>query len=97
MDELECLNYEFNFTDASAPEFHVSLQIFGFVLLDPALDCRDFIEQVRRGTARINKRLMLTKELVGQLPAAGDPARLDQGDPFPRFAKACVVILHALE
>src|SRR5207302_3067883 len=55
------------------------------------------VEQIRRGTARINERLMLPQEFVSKLAAAADSAGLDQGQPLPSFAKAAVVVLHTFE
>ena len=40
---------------------------------------------------------MLPEKFVGQLAAPSDPARLDQGEALPRFAKAGVIIFHAVD
>ena len=49
------------------------------------------------GLLGINEGLVLAKKFVGELAAAANPSRLDQREPFPGFAEARIVILHALE
>ena len=61
------------------------------------LDRGNFVEQIRRRAFRKNERLKLAQEIVGQFAVAADPPRLDQREPLPHFAKAGVIIFHALE
>src|SRR5262249_51856590 len=77
VNELKRLDYEFNFTNSSAAQLAVSPQILRGILFNPAVDRGNLIEQIRGGTARINKRLVLTQKFVGQLSATGDSTRLD--------------------
>src|SRR5947209_3057548 len=77
VDKLQSLDDELDFANTAAAEFDVPLQIFRGVLLDPALDSRNLIQQIRRRAARVDKRLMLTQEFVRELETAGNPARFD--------------------
>src|SRR5579864_280317 len=97
MDELQRLDDEFNFTNAATAKFDISFQILGRIVLDPALDRGNFVEQIRGGTAWINKWLMLPQEFVSELTTAGDAAGFDQRDSFPGFTESGVVIFHALQ
>ena len=99
VDELERLHDEFDFTNSATPKFNVPVQFvrsqcFAFY---PPFDVCDFIEQIRGRAARVNERLMLAQEFVGQFATAGDFPRFDQCNPLPRFPKAGVVIFHAFE
>ena len=40
---------------------------------------------------------MLPQEFVSKLAAAADPARFDQREPLPSFAKAGIIIFHAFQ
>src|ERR1051326_7850738 len=99
MNELQRLDHELDFANAAAAEFHIALKRAQAhdVSLDSPFDVRNFVEQVRRRTARINKRLMLPKEFVGQFAIPRDAARLDQRHALPGFAKAGIIIFHAFE
>src|SRR5215469_9579873 len=99
VDELERLDNKFDFTNASASEFYVALELVrsDHVALDASLDVCNLVEQIGRFNRRINKRLMLLQEFVCQLAAAGDSARLDQREALPSFAKASIIIFHALK
>ena len=77
MDELQRLYHEFDFPNAAASEFDVSVQVFGRIVFDPALDAGNFVEQIRGGASRIDKWLMLAQKFVGQFPTAGDAAGFD--------------------
>ena len=99
MNELQRLHDEFDFTNSATPKFNVSVQFIlsESVVFDPSFDVSDFVQQIRRRATRINERLVLTQEFVGQLATACDSPRFDQCDPFPRFTKAGVIIFHALK
>src|SRR5690349_20982437 len=97
VNELQCLDDKLDLANAAAPELHISLEISGKVVLDPALDARNFVEQIRRRTARIDQRLVLPQTCICELAATGDAARLYQRHPLPGFAGICLIILHALE
>ena len=78
-NELERLDNEFDFTNSATPELNVPVQFVcsqGFAFY-PAFDFCDFIEQIRGRAARINERLMLAQEFVGQFATACDPSRFD--------------------
>ena len=98
VQQLQRLHDEFDLANAAGPELDVPLQILvaDDVALDPSLDRRDLIEQLRRCAFRIDERLMFAQEIVGKFFAAGDAARFDQREALPRFAEPAVVILEAL-
>src|SRR5438477_13161152 len=97
VDELESLHDEFNLADSAAAEFHVTLKRFvtDDIAFDSAFDAGDFVQQVRRGASRINKRLMLPEKFVGQLAVAGHAARLDQSQAFPGLTESPIIMGHA--
>ena len=99
MQELERLNDKFDFANSARAQLDVSLDIFvaNDVPLDPSFDRGNFVEQIRRRALGINEGLMLAEKFVGELAAAANPARFDQREPFPGFAKTGIVIFHALE
>ena len=77
VDELERLHHEFDFTNASASEFNVTVQVCSVVVLDPPFDVCDLVQQIGSWAVRINKRLVLPQEFVDQFATAGDAARLN--------------------
>src|SRR5689334_14170760 len=99
VNELKRLDNEFDFANATGAKFDVAAEVLlsHDIALDASLDVSDLVEQVGRGTARINERLMLPREFVCKLAAAADSAGFDQCQPFPRFTKAAVVMLHAFQ
>src|SRR5262252_6809484 len=99
VDELERLHNEFDLANAAAPKFHVALELVrpDNVALDALLDTGDFIQQIGRDAFRVNERLVLPQEFIGQFAAAADSARLDQRQAFPGFAKPGIIIFHALK
>src|SRR4029077_16183731 len=99
MDKLQRLHDELDVANAAASKFYVALQLFrpNYVALDAVLDVRNLLEQIRRCTFRVDEWLMQPQEIVSQLAAAGDSARLDERNPLPRFAEPRVIVFHALE
>ena len=99
MNELQRLDDEFNFPNSAAAKFNITFECVraGHVALNSSFDLCDFVEQIRRWTSRVNEGLMLTKKFISQFAIAGDSARFDQGDAFPGFAKAGIVIFHAFK
>src|SRR6266404_351807 len=97
MNELKCLHDELDLANAAASELHVAHEVSGHVLLDTPLDFRDLVQQIRRGTSWVNKRLMLPQKLVSELTASRDAARFYQSDSLPGFTETRIVIFHALE
>src|SRR5262245_48256599 len=61
------------------------------------LDISNLLEQSCRCPLGVDERLMQPQEIVSQLAATGDSARLDERNSFPRFAEPCVIVFHALE
>ena len=99
MQELECLNDKFDFTNPACAQLDVPPDVFvtNDVPLDPSLDRGNFVEQIARRALRINEGLMLAEKFVGEFAAAANPSCLDEREPFPGFAETGIVILHALE
>ena len=99
VQQLQRLHHELDLPNSARAQFHIPLPMLvaDNVALDPELDRRDFVEQIRRRTFRKNKRLELAQIIVSQLAIAADPARFDQGQPLPHLAEAGVIIFHALE
>src|SRR4029453_15630692 len=99
MDQLQCLYDEFDFANTAAAEFYIPFEFVDAddVAFDAPFDAGNFVQQIGRRAPRINKRLMLPQEFVSQLAAAADSASLDQRKTFPGFAKAGIIIFHALE
>src|SRR6266404_8417718 len=99
MNELQRLDDKLDLANSATAKLDVALQRIqaNDVALDSFFDVRDFVEQVRRRTARINKWLMLAQKFIDQLAIAGDATGFDQGNSLPGFTKASVIILHAFE
>src|SRR5947209_7857346 len=99
VNELKRLHDKFDLANAAGTKLDVAAEILlsHDIALDASLDAGDLIEQIGRGTARINERLMLPQEFVSKLAAAADSAGFDQCQPLPSFAKAAVVMLHTFQ
>ncbi len=99
VNKLQHLDHEFDFADTSSSKLDVTMQVLmsNDVPFDAALDRRDFIEQIGRGTFRKNERLMSPQKFVSEFIAATNPARLDQRKSLPGFAKSRIIILHAVQ
>src|SRR5436190_13604881 len=99
MQELECLNDKFDFTNPACAQLDVLPDVFiaNDVPLDPSFDRGNLLKQIRRRTLRINERLMLAEKFVGELATAANPSCFDERKPFPGFAETSIVIFHALE
>src|ERR1700736_3345899 len=99
VNELKRLHDKFDLANATRAQLDVAAEILlsHDIALDASLDAGDLVEQIGRGTTRINERLMLPQEFVRKLAAAADSAGLDQCQPLPRFAKAAVVMLHTFQ
>src|SRR5690242_20645031 len=65
VNKLQCLHHKLDFADPAASQLYVTLEFGAYVVFDPALDLRNFVEQIRRRTSRINEGLMLAQKLVG--------------------------------
>ena len=87
MDQLQRLHNEFDFANAAGAELDVALEIFvtNDVALDASFDNRDFIQQIRCRTFRINERLMMSQEFVNKLVASANAARFESVRVVPRF------------
>src|SRR5438309_4913079 len=99
VNELKGLHDKFDLANAAGAKLDVAAEILPShdIALDASLDAGDLVEQIGRGTARINERLMLPQEFISKLAAAADSAGLDQCQPLPSFDKATVVVLHTFE
>src|ERR1700681_2395405 len=99
VNELKRLHNKFDLANATGAKLDVASEILlsHDIALDASLDAGDLVEQIGRGTARINERLMLPQEFVSKLAAAADSAGLDPPQPLPTFAKTAVVVLHTFE
>src|SRR5438270_751238 len=99
VNELKRLHDKFDLANAAGAKLDVAAEILlsHDIALDASLDVGDLVEQIGRGTARINKRLMLPQEFVSKLAAAADSSGLDQCQPLPGFAKTAVVMLHTFQ
>src|SRR5256885_2695664 len=66
MNELKCLDDEFNFANSAAAELQIAINCIRprHIAFDSSLDARDLVQQSRRWAPRINKGLMLTKKFV---------------------------------
>src|SRR5205809_4562797 len=96
VNELKRLHHKFDLANSTAPELYIALQrlVTYYVAFDAAFDIRDFVQQVRSRTPRINKWLMLAKKFVGKLAIACYSPGLDQGNSFPGFAKTIIIMSH---
>src|SRR6202171_6315652 len=99
VNELQCLHDKFDLANPAGANLDVAAEILlsHDIALDAPLDAGDLVEQIGRGTARINERLMLPQEFVRKLATAADSSGLDQCQSLPSFAKAAVVMLHAFQ
>src|SRR5215475_14421252 len=99
MDKLQRLNNELDVANAASPKFYIALQLFrpNHVTLDAVLDVGNLLEQIWRYTLGVDEWLMQPQEIVSQLAAAGDSARLYESDSFPGFAEPSVIVFHALQ
>src|SRR4029077_1267398 len=99
VNELKRLHNKFDLPNATRAKLDVAAEIIlsHDIALDASFDAGDLVEQIGRGTARINERLMLPQEFISKLAAAADSAGLDQCQPLPSFAKAAIVMLHTFK
>src|SRR5438309_4732995 len=93
VNELKRLHDKFDLANAAGAKLDVAAEILlsHDIALDASLDVGDLVEQIGRGTAWINKRLMLTQEFVSKFDAAADSSVLDQFHTLPSLVNSAVV------
>src|SRR5262245_53928188 len=95
MRRLESLDDQFDFADAAASEFHVSIALptGQNLLVDARFHLANLAEDAGIKQRRVYIRSGHLEKPTSQIPASGDRPGLQQGQAFPRSQTRTVIPL----